>query len=151
MKSSKIAAAAAVVVALVSMGCKQLTKDDFADAQKEAYGSLFTPENVRNERDLIARGWDDLKGSSYVGSLFNISAADTDMITAAEITAKVNEFNKNQKKNAAHNKFSGNKPYCEAKYNGKNQKKKMDLSDKDVEAQFAENFEIIIKGDISRS
>ncbi len=150
MKSTKFLAAVAITAALVSAGCKQLTKDDFADAYKEAFSSFLTPQNVQNEQDLKEHGWDSLKGNSYVGSLFSTSASDTDMVTAAAITAKVNEFNKDQKKSAAHSKFSGNKPYCHATYNGKDQKKKMDLLDKDVEAQFAENFDIVIKGDISR-
>ena len=145
MKSTKFLAAAAITAALVSAGCKQLTKDDFADAQKEAFSSFLTPQNVQNEQDLKEHGWDSLKGNSYVGSLFSTSASDTDMVTAAAITAKVNEFNKDQKKSAAHSKFSGNKPYCHATYNGKDQKKKMDLYDNKVLKELVEDFDIVVK------
>ena len=67
------------------------------------------------------------------------------MVTAAAITAKVNEFNKDQKKSAAHSKFSGNKPYCHATYNGKDQKKKMDLYDNKVLKELVEDFDIVVK------
>ena len=75
MKSIKFLAVSRITVALFSAGCKQLTNDNFADTQKEVYDSLSTPDNIRNERSSKERGWDTLKGYTYVGSFFSTSAS----------------------------------------------------------------------------
>ena len=145
MKSTKFLAAAAITVALVSAGCKQLTKDDIADAYKEA---LTSHAQQQTQQDTLERarerGAENLL-SNHLYSLFDATAAETEMVTANEINAKVAEFNKQQKENAIHTKFSKPRPYCEATYNGKDQKKKMNFRDNKVLKEFAENFDIVVK------
>ena len=144
MKSTKFLAAAAITAALVSAGCKQLTKDDIADAYKEA---LTTHTQQMEKQDTLERareqGVQSLRFS--LSGLFDTTAAETEMVTAAEIKEKVAEFNKQQKENAIHTKFSKPRPYCEATYNGKDQKKKMNLYDNKVLKELAEDFDIVVK------
>ncbi len=144
MKSTKFLAAAAITVALVSAGCKQLTKDDIADAYKEA---LTSHAQQMEQQDTLERAREQgvRRLRSSLSSLFDTDAAETEMVTAAEIKEKVAEFNKEQKENAIHTKFSKPQPYCEATYNGKDQKKKMNLYDNKVLKEFAENFDIVVK------
>ena len=152
MKSSKIVMAAAMAVALASMGCKQaLTKDEFIAASKELQSSNSSSNNDTYQKKRLTReAW-----RSLTEELKNLFTATTEAtVTKAAIEARVTAFNERQKK--VPHKIYGKQPYCTFTYKGGDLKKAdypfspypSSLSNKD-DAKLAELFDYKIEGDLN--
>ena len=149
MKSSKIVMAAAMAVALASMGCKQaLTKDEYIAAHKELQSG--SNNDTYQKKQLTRIAWRALTGE--LQNLFTATTEDT--VTKAAIEERVTAFNESQKK--VPHKFYGKQPYCTFTYKGGDLKKAdyhfsphtSSLSAKD-DAKLAELFDYKIEGDLN--
>ena len=144
--------AAAMAVALASMGCKQaLTKDEYIAAYKELQSGSSNNDTYQ-KKQLTRNAWQAL-----IRELQNLFTATTeDTVTKAAIEAQVTAFNEGQKK--VPHKFYGKQPYCTFTYKGGDLKKAdyhfspytSSLSNKD-DAKLAELFDYKIEGDLNAS